>query len=159
MTSILEHCTSLPVRTIDAGGVLITEGGLSDQLFVLRKGTLEVHRNNDTIAMATEPGAVFGEMSVLLQIPHTASVRAVHKSEVYEASNARVFLEENPEFLLPIAQLLASRLRNSTTYLVDLKRQFRDHSDHFAMVDQVLESMAYDQNQSFTPDEQLPADP
>ena len=159
MKSLLEYCESLPELKIESGVVVLREGEQSDQLFVLLEGAMEVYRGDDTIAMVADSGAVFGEMSVLLDMAHTANVRAARPSSLCVVNEARAFLSENPAFVLPIARMLASRLRNSTTYLVDMKRQFRDHSDHFAMVDQVLESMAHDQDQDFTPDEQLPADP
>ena len=40
------------------------------------RARLEVFRGEVEIARVDEPGAVFGEMSVLLDIPHTTSVRA-----------------------------------------------------------------------------------
>ena len=69
------------------------------------------------------------------------------------------YLAGHPELLLPIAQLLARRVRNSTTYLVDLKRQFQDRADHLGMVDEVLESHVHQQDERFTPDADLPAEP
>jgi hypothetical protein len=68
-------------------------------------------------------------------------------------------LQETPALLVPIARLLARRLQSSTTYLVDLKRQFSQHSDHFAMVDEVLESLMHQQAHRFTRDDELPASP
>lgn len=159
MNPLLQYCQDLPKLTLIEGQVIVAENEETNQLFVLESGVLEVYRDGETITMASEPGAVFGEMSVLLSIPHTASVRAVSKSTVYRVDDARTYLGNNPHFLLPIARLLASRLRNSTTYLIDLKKQFKDHSDHFAMVDEVLESMAHEQEEVFTPDSELPIDP
>jgi len=157
--SLLKYCTNLPRISLKPKQEIITEKSVSNRLYVLHQGVLEVHRGDEAISMVTEPGAVFGEMSVLLAIPHTANVRAVTASSVYVVDNASTYLGQHPEFLLPIAQILASRLRNSTTYLVDLKKQFKDQTDHFAMVDEVLESMAHEQMGDFTPDEDLPIDP
>ncbi|MEP3204278.1 MAG: cyclic nucleotide-binding domain-containing protein [Rhizobiaceae bacterium] len=159
MKSLLQYCSGLPKISLDPNQEIISEQSVTNRLYVLEEGVLEVHRDEEPISMVNEPGAVFGEMSVLLSIPHTANVRAVTASSVYVVDDASTYLEKHPEFLMPIAQILASRLRNSTTYLVDLKKQFKDHSDHFAMVDEVLESMAHEQVESFTPDEDLPIDP
>jgi CRP/FNR family cyclic AMP-dependent transcriptional regulator len=45
-------------------------------------------KNGVEIATVTEPGAVFGELSVLLDQPHTADVRALEASQFYVADAA-----------------------------------------------------------------------
>lgn len=152
MTSLLEHCRDVPLTDISEGQVVIEENSRSNQLVVLAEGTMEVYRDDVSIAIVDEPGALFGEMSVLLNSPHTANVRALSDARVHIISDAQDFLSTNPAFLIPVAKLLARRLHNSTSYLVDLKQQFKDHSDHFAMVDEVLESLAHEQDESFTAD-------
>jgi CRP-like cAMP-binding protein len=141
------------------GGVLLRDGERSGRMFVLAEGTLEVFRDDVEIALASEPGAMFGEMSVLLNMPHTASVRAVTPAKVHVIEKASEFLSAHPDVALPIAGLLARRLQNATTYLVNLKHQFQDHANHLGMVDEVLESIVYRQHETFTPANELPADP
>ena len=159
MKSLLQHCTQLPKISLAPGQVILSQDEQTNQLYILADGVIEVYKGEETITMVAEPGAIFGEMSVLLGGPHTASVRAAAASQVYVVDDADAYLAAHPEFLLPISRMLASRLRNSTTYLIDLKKQFKDHSDHFAMVDEVLESMAHEQEEIFTPDGDLPIDP
>lgn len=150
----------MPYRCqLSEGQVILAENERSDRLVVLKEGVMEVYRDDVSIAVVDEPGAIFGEMSVLLNQPHTASVRAVAPSRVHVIEDAQAFLLSNPACVLPIAHLLARRLHNSTSYLVDLKRQFQDQADHLAMVDEVLESLAHEQDETFTPDLELPADP
>ena len=93
------------------------------------------------VAGITEPGAVVGEMSVLLDRPHTATVRAASDSIVYEFSDAASFLREQPAVALLIARLLAQRLNVATTYLADIMHQYAGHGDHLAMVGEILQSM------------------
>ncbi|MEM6460589.1 MAG: cyclic nucleotide-binding domain-containing protein [Pseudomonadota bacterium] len=152
MTSLLKLCLNIPLTEIGDGEIVIEENSRSNTLVVLAEGTLEVYRGDVSIAIVDEPGALFGEMSVLLNCPHTANVRAVSDAKVHIVDGAKDFLAANPAFLLPVAKLLARRLHNSTSYLVDLKRQFEDRSDHFAMVDEVLESLAHEQDESFIAD-------
>lgn len=151
MQSMLEKVSDSPVIDVAAGEVFISDGEKSDKLFVLVEGTIEVFRENVEIAVASRPGSVFGEMSLLLDIPHTASVRALEQSRLHVIENASAYLHDHPRYLLPIAQLLARRLQNATTYLVDLKHQFQHHDDHFGMVDEVLESLIHSQAGSATP--------
>jgi CRP-like cAMP-binding protein len=84
-------------------------------------------------------------MSVLLRIPHTATVRALEPSTLYVADDPQGFLHANPETAFELARLLARRLHFVNGYLVDLKRQFEDHGNHLAMVDEVLESLVHHQ--------------
>jgi len=157
--SLLEQCRTFETTELAEGDVVIAEGQRSDRLCILVSGTMEVCRKDVTIAVVSDPGAVFGEMSVLLNCNHTASVRAVAPSRVHLIEGAEAFLADHPDFLLPIASLLALRLNNASAYLVDLKRQYQDQHDHFAMVDEVLDSLLHQQNTRFTEDDELPADP
>jgi CRP/FNR family transcriptional regulator, cyclic AMP receptor protein len=157
--SLLELCRGCPQRELAPGAVLIEEGERSGRLFVLAAGTLEVYRGDVAFATATEPGAVFGEMSVLLDLPHTASVRALTPTRVHVVERAAEFLEAHPDAALPIAMLLARRLQHATSYLVDLKHQFQGYQDHFGMIDEVLESFTHQQDESFPPADELPPDP
>lgn len=159
MREMLELCGAFPRRKLAPGDVILTEGGQSYHLYVLVEGAMEVCRGEITIAFVTEPGSIFGEMSLLLRIPHTADVRAVAPSEVIVIDHPLTHLRANPALLLPIAELLAQRLRSSTTYLVDLKRQFGHRTDHLAMVDQVLEALHHQQGHAFATDEALPVEP
>jgi CRP/FNR family transcriptional regulator, cyclic AMP receptor protein len=156
--SLLDHCQGCPQRELAPGTVLLHEGERSGRLFVLVEGALEVYRGDVAFATASEPGAVFGEMSVLLDLPHTASVRALTPARVYVIEQAPAFLAARPDAVLPIATLLARRLQNATTYLVDLKHQFQDYRDHFGMIDEVLESFSHQQDESFPPADDLPPD-
>jgi CRP-like cAMP-binding protein len=159
MQAFLDHCRGWPRQELAPGAVLLHEGERSGRLFVLLEGCLEVFRGEAEIAVVDDAGAVFGEMSALLDLPHTASVRALTPSTVHVIDGAAGYLAGHPDLALPLAQLLARRLQNVTSYLVDLKNQYRDRQDHLGMVDEVLESLANDQGSSFIPASELPREP
>jgi CRP/FNR family transcriptional regulator, cyclic AMP receptor protein len=71
-----------------------------------------------------EPGAVFGELSVLLDRPHTADVVAVKASQFYVADAATQFMQD-PVALLYVAAVLARRLDGANQALIELKRQLQ----------------------------------
>ena len=141
MREILEYCIGGIRRNVSPGDLVVHEGGRTGHLYVLIEGLLEVLKGGTVVASIAEPGAVLGEMSVLLDQPHTATVRAAAASTIYEFSDAASCLREQPELALLIARLLAQRLNVANTYLADIKRQYAGHGNHLAMVGDILQSM------------------
>ena len=141
MRAVLDYCTGGTERKVSAGTLVIHEGGKTGHLFVLLEGRLEVVKGDSVVAVIAEPGAMFGEMSVLLDQPHTATVRAASDSVIYEFNDAASFLRDQPAVALLIAQLLAQRLNVATTYLADLMHQYAGHGTHLAMVGEILHTM------------------
>jgi CRP-like cAMP-binding protein len=145
MPSILPSCHDLPTRTFAAGETILAVGTPADVLYVLVTGAVEVVKGDVHIVEVREPGALFGEMSVLLETPHTATVRALEPSTLHVAGDPLGFLHANPAIAFELSRLLARRLNFVNGYLVDLKRQFEGSGDHLAMVDEVLESLVHHQ--------------
>ena len=159
MGSILDMCRDAPLLELAAGSVLLPEGETSGHLYVLKSGSIEVLRGETQVAVVEEPGAVFGEMSVLLNRPHTATVRALTPIEVHAFDDAGSFLRSNPEIAFHVGRLLAGRLNAATTYLADLKRQFEHQSNHLGMVGEVLDVLIHQQDEDFNLGSEREADP
>jgi CRP/FNR family cyclic AMP-dependent transcriptional regulator len=130
------------VQDFAPGDMVMEQGGTSGHLLVLIRGEVEVLRDNVRVAKSSEPGSVFGEMSVLLESAHTATVRALKPSSVAIIENPRQFLGSSADASLHVAKLLATRLDALNKYLVDLKQQYEGH-DHIGMVDKVLETLMH----------------
>ncbi len=141
MRAVLDYCVGGHQRSLPAGRTVISEGHTTGHLYVLIEGKLEVVKGGTVVAGISEPGAVLGEMSVLLDQPHTATVRAASDLIVYEIEDAASFLREQPHVALLIARMLAQRLNVANTYLADIKRQYAGHGNHLAMVGDILQSM------------------
>jgi CRP/FNR family cyclic AMP-dependent transcriptional regulator len=159
MPDFLRHCTSGHERTIAAGTDLLEEGHSTGHLYILLGGRLDVIKAGATVAAVSEPGALFGEMSLLLDQPHTATVRAATDCRICEIVDARRFLAETPELTLSVARMLAQRLNVANTYLADLKRQYAGHGTHLAMVGDVLQSMINLPPRQVSPGTDLESDP
>jgi CRP/FNR family cyclic AMP-dependent transcriptional regulator len=80
-----ERLGSLPVVTYEAGENVLAAGSRSGQLLILKSGVVAIVRGNIEIAKVREPGAVLGELSALLDQPHTADVRALETSQFHVA--------------------------------------------------------------------------
>jgi CRP/FNR family cyclic AMP-dependent transcriptional regulator len=151
MASILHLCHALPVRAFEPGADLLCEGKTSGLLYVLIDGEVEILKGDFQISVLCDPGAIFGEISVLLDIPNSATVRAVTRCTTHEIQGGDAFLQSHKEIAYQLSKLLAQRLNRMTAYLVDLKAQFEHHDNHLSMVDDVLETLIHDQRQSFNP--------
>ena len=151
MQTILHYCREFPETSVDSGVVLLNEGGRTGVLYILIEGRIEVLRGDFQVATVTEPGAIFGEMSVLLDLPHTATVKTVAPSRLYIVQRAGEFLQSHTDITYQLAKVLAQRLHGVTTYLVDLKHQFQDQNNHLGMVDEVLKTLIHQQDEECDP--------
>lgn len=151
MHPILDLCEQLPIREFEPGAPLLAEGETSGLLYILCDGEVEIVKGDFQINTVSDPGAIFGELSVLMDIPHMASVRALTRARAYEIRDGKLFLQTHRELAFHLAEILARRLHGVSTYLVDLKRQFAGHDNHFGMVDDVLETLVNQQHQRFVP--------
>ena len=159
MASILDFCDGVARTEFAPGATLLAEGERSGRLYVLAAGTVEVLRGETRVALIADSGSVFGEMSVLLGLPHTATVRAMSPVGAFVFDDAEAFLKSRPEIAFFLGRLLAQRLNAATTYLVDLKRQFEGHGNHLGMVGEVLESLIHQQHEEITLGPEQAADP
>jgi CRP/FNR family transcriptional regulator, cyclic AMP receptor protein len=121
----LDHCHGLPERIFEPGEVLIHEGS-PGPLFVLAEGAVEILKGDFRISIVDEPGAIFGEISALLGIQPTASVKALERTRTFVAEDGVAFFSTRPELTLMIARMLAQRLTSVTSDLADVKRQLKD---------------------------------
>lgn len=140
MFSILELLRNHEVHRFNPGQIVIQQGGKTNRLYLLIEGEVEVLKDEVTVATAAQPGAVFGEMAMLLDGNHTATVRALKPCAFYIVEHPRQFLESSPAACLHVCELLARRIDALNRYLVNVKQQFQGH-DHIGMVDAVLESL------------------
>jgi CRP/FNR family transcriptional regulator, cyclic AMP receptor protein len=142
MSPLLDYLENHESREFAEGGIVIEQGERTGELLVLVSGRVEILRDDVRLAKASEPGVVFGEMSVLLGGSATATVRALAPSVFSVIKKPREFLMEHPEVSLYVAELLAKRLDALNKYLIDVKRQYEGH-DHLGMVDDVLGSLMH----------------
>ena len=124
-TDVLKRIATLPLATYRAGETVIAAGTKTGRLLILRKGAVTIEKRGTVIAKVTEPGAVFGELSALLDQPHTADVRTLETSE-FRVARAEL-LEEDPVALLYVAAILAQRLNLANQAVVELKAQIQLH--------------------------------
>jgi len=120
---------SLPIVTYQPDETVIVDGSKTGRLLVLKKGNVAIVKDDTEIAKVAEPGAVFGELSVLLNQPHTADVRVLETSQ-FHIANATTLFEQNPMAVLYVATVLAHRLDGANHALVQLRHQLQTGEAH-----------------------------
>lgn len=143
--SLYEIVQDLPQRHYDTGEVILEEGKKLGFLAVLKSGSVEIVREGAEIARVVSPGAILGEVSILLDRPHMATVKALEPTTIFLMEDPASFLKANPEINVQISRILAYRLSLMTNYLADLKNQFAGNDDHLGMIDEVLVCLAFHQ--------------
>ena len=146
MIDIEESLKAFPLITLAAGEYILKEEEKTDSLYFLFEGSVKISKGGYNVSVISDKGAVFGEVSILLDTVHSASVQCQEDSKFYHIKHPQKYLEEHPNVIWHIAQILSLRLFNLSQYLVDVKNQYEGH-DHLNMVDDVLESL---QNQQKT---------
>lgn len=129
MASVLALTRALPQRSLAPGEALITEGDAGGELYVLEQGRLLVERDGFTIATIADPGALIGEMSVLLGVDHSATVRADIASTVRVIDDAIPFLERTPLMALHVATIACERLERTSALVVQLRKESEEKAD------------------------------
>jgi|SRR5215831_7606560 CRP-like cAMP-binding protein len=123
VASFQKSLAALPLTNYDAGETVLAEGSRTDQLLILRWGNVAIVRAGIEIARVSEPGAVFGEISALLDCAHTATVRALVLSQFHVVHPAAL---QDPAALFYVAAILARRIDEANRSLVELISEIQD---------------------------------
>jgi CRP/FNR family transcriptional regulator len=106
-------------REYPAGATLLRQGETGIGLFIITSGKVQVTQqtpNGDVRDLGTfERGAVLGEMSLLDDLPRTATVTALESTRALAIPvwDFRAALREQPEIGIKMLAILSRRLRRS----------------------------------------------
>ncbi len=158
MKDMLSLSSHWPEVTLAPGEVLVAEGGRGGGLWVLVAGALQVLKGSVPVNSITLPGALVGEVSVLLGTPSSATVKAVTPTVLRHAADGAALLASHPDITRRVAEGLAERLNYVTTYLADLRMQYGD-APRLQMVPEVLNQLAQRQQPPARPGSARDPDP
>ena len=120
-SAAFEFLAALPLATYRAGETVFKAGSKTGRLLFLKRGEVAVFKDSIEIVRVNEPGAVFGEISALLDQPHSADVRTLVDSEFHVADAAQ--LRKDPIALFYVAKILARRLITADEGFVEMKKE------------------------------------
>jgi CRP-like cAMP-binding protein len=129
MAALQKTIAALPLASYQPGESILAAGSKTGRLLILKEGAVEVVKEGVQITKVAQPGAVFGELSVLLDEPHTAELRALATSE-FHVADAADLLARDPMALLYVATLLARRLDGANRAIIDLRHQLETNQPH-----------------------------
>lgn len=107
------------IREYRRDTLLFSEGDAGDEMFYVLSGAVALTRNGETLCVMG-PGDHFGEMSVLIETPRTATARVTEPGTRLVAiseKNLEVLLRENPSIVRALLVEMAERLRNTNEFI------------------------------------------
>src|SRR5215203_3403967 len=107
MSDMLALSAALPEVAFGAGDVVIREGGSAGALWILVSGALKVTKGGVVVNSITRPGALVGEIAVLLDTVNSATVEATQASVLRHAADGTALLASDPTITRLVAIGLA----------------------------------------------------
>lgn len=115
--------------TVSAGTNIMSLGQPGEVAYIIRGGTVKIHveqsDGRDVVIALRGPGELIGEMSVLDNIPRSASVVSLEPVTLLwiDRANFQACLQTYPTMSLNLVHILARRLRVATTQIQLLTAQ------------------------------------
>ena len=113
-------------ETYQDGQIIFKEGTFGDWVYVIEEGTVEISKDvagNKVIIEVLGPGEIFGEMAFLVDIPRTATARAIGDTTLGIVD--RQYLDEEFNKLSSnfqsILKTLVLRLKKATEAILEAK--------------------------------------
>ncbi len=105
-------------RDVERGTVVIRDGDVTDGLYVVLSGEVDVRKDGHLLTLLKE-GDVFGEISLLQKTPATATVTATRHTTLLRLPRADfdALISSHPQILALISELTDERLRRTQSVL------------------------------------------
>jgi CRP-like cAMP-binding protein len=123
----------------DKDEVILKEGTINSNLYIILKGAARIVLSNDSEEsmelIEVGDGEVLGEVSLLIDAPHAATVTALEPTDVIQIERERLMklTEDAPELAAQVwhqlAVSLGTRLRNTDTRYLSHVRETHDVAD------------------------------
>lgn len=129
MDELTFHVRGYRTESFPQGTILLREGDVAGYVYILKHGTVRVEAAGRTLSTLDVPGTIIGELSVILDAVHTASVECLTDCSFYVIKDFLRYLKKHPESINKLVRLMQKRLLNSTQRVigsVPLELQFAD---------------------------------
>ncbi len=122
---IADVAAATSTRKVASGEELFHKGSQGTQLYVVASGRLKVittsDEGDDLMFCLADPGEVIGDISLLVDLPRTATVVALERSEliVIERRDFRALLLRRPDVAIELLRIMARRVARLSEFLED----------------------------------------
>lgn len=111
--------------SVVANHTLFCEGDTSREMYILMAGKVEILKNAKRIAVVEGEGSYLGELSTLLGVPRTATIKTMSQCTFIVVGGDRVndFFDASPVLGLKLARILADRLAKMNVGYLKLEQK------------------------------------
>lgn len=104
--------------------VICKQNDPADNLFVLSRGQIRVILGNDEVALIDKPGTIFGEMSLFLNEPRSATLIAASPTlvTVIGRESLQAISSRMPDFFMRISTTLWTRFKTNMEIIRELEQ-------------------------------------
>ena len=100
------------------GDSVCRQGDSGQYIYILKKGSLGIYKDDNLVSQYDIPGTILGEISIILGDTRTATIKALTASTVSVIRLSLVDLVKSfPSFTVKILKTLAERLKDTTEEL------------------------------------------
>jgi len=116
----------MPKIKFKKGQTILKEGDVGDEMYIIISGKAKVYKKiagKNTALAVLGPDDFFGEMSLLLRLPRSATVKAATDTEILTC-NKKDFLDmirSEPEIAEQILTIMAKRLIEAHSVIIKLE--------------------------------------
>jgi len=120
----------ITLRQYAPGEAIIRENEMGECAYIIEKGRVEITREKDgkpAHIAYLEAGMTFGEMSMVDDLPRSATVTAAEETMVREVHRDNLYenLTSNPETMIKLLKGIFERLRLANTTIARLKEELK----------------------------------
>ncbi len=117
------HVSDLPEVTYEKGYLLFEEGKPGKSVYVLKEGQVSIVAGGNEICKVDDKDTIFGEISILLNCPASASVVVEQKATFHVIEDLKAYMHEQPDFAVHVSRILAKRVADMNKYYVQIKQE------------------------------------
>jgi CRP/FNR family cyclic AMP-dependent transcriptional regulator len=139
--AVRDRLSACPIATFAEGELILRQGTVSERLLFLSEGAVDIVRDEVTLARVSEPGAVLGDMAVILGRPHSADVRAATPARCHVIEHAERRLRTEPELALYVMTVLAGRLDAANGLLIEAREQLENAGPQRGFLAETLDNL------------------
>lgn len=119
------------IRRYEPDDCIVYEGEEGEEMYIILSGKVSIYINSYSdypVKIADiGPGEIFGEMSILENLPRSATAVADDKVDLLtvKKENLILFIEKQPEMAYKMMKTLCSRIRSANEAMKELQNQCR----------------------------------